>query len=100
MGWDVSKHSEPSRKRNLFAKRLRRLRAAVESGESVLHISKAAEKVRIAALTFIKAKRALLAEYPQNDPDGRRLRNLRQDEERWVSLQVEAIVKECVERRA
>jgi hypothetical protein len=100
MGWDVSKHSEPSRKRLILAKRIRRLKAAVKAGESELHVFKTGEKVRIAALTLIKAKRALLAEYPQSDPHGRRLRNLQQEEERWASLQIEVLINECLESHA
>jgi hypothetical protein len=90
----VSEHSEPHRKRSLLAKRLRRLRAAVKAGEGSVHISNAAEKVRLAALAFIKAKRALMTEYPQRDPDGRQADNLREEEQRWLSLSPEAIVEE------
>jgi hypothetical protein len=90
----VSEHSEPHRKRNLLAKRLRRLRAAVKAGEGSDHISNAAEKVRLAALAFVKAKRALLTEYPQRDPDGRQADNLREEEQRWLTLSPEANVEE------
>jgi hypothetical protein len=77
-----------------LAKRLRRLRAAVKSGEGSIHVSSAAEKVRLAALALIKAKRALIAEYPRRDHDGRQSRNLECEAQRWLSLPTEAIVEE------
>jgi predicted metal-dependent hydrolase len=94
MGWSVSEHSEAPRKRSQLDQRLRRLQAAVRSGEGSIHISNAAEKVRLAALAFIKAKRALLGEYPRRDPEGRQSQNLQKEEQRWLSLPTEAIVEE------
>jgi hypothetical protein len=94
MGWSVSSHSEPSRKLNLLEKRLCRLRGAVRAGEGPTHVSKAAEKVRLAALAVIKAKLALIREYPQRDPEGRESSKLRDEEPRWRSLSTEAIVEE------
>jgi hypothetical protein len=88
----VSEHSEPHRKRYLLEKRLRRLRAAVKAGEGSIQIASAAEKVRLAALALIKAKRALLKEYPQRDPNGRQALNLQEEEKRWLSLPIEAII--------
>src|SRR4051794_28606926 len=88
-----TEHSEPVVKLELFEKRLRRLRAAIKAGEGLHHISNAAEKVRLAALAVIKARRALIREYPQRDPDGRQSRRLREDEQRWLSLSTEAIVE-------
>jgi hypothetical protein len=94
MGWSDSRHSEPGRKMDLLDRRLGRLRGAVRRGEGSSHIAKAAEKVRLAALALIKAKRALIEEYPQRDPDGRQSRNLREEEERWLTLSTDAIVEE------
>ncbi len=94
MGWPVYRYSEPQRKLLQFESRLRRLRGAVKRGEASPHVSRAAENVRLAALAVIKAKRALIAEYPQRDPAGRQSRNLRDEEERWLTLSTDAIVQE------
>ncbi len=94
MGWSVSRHSEPDRKLDLLDRRLGRLRGAVKRGEGPTHIKNAAEKVRLAALALIKAKRALIREYPQRDPDGRQSRNLQDEEQRWLTLSTDAIVEE------
>jgi hypothetical protein len=93
MGWSVSGHSEPLRKLYQFKSRLCRLRGVVKRGEGPIHISNAAEKVRLAALALIKAKRALIREYPERDPDGRPSRNLHEEEQRWMALSIEAIVE-------
>lgn len=90
----VSRHSEPERKLNLFEKRLSGLRGAVKAREGLVHICSAAEKLRLAALAVIKAKRALIKEYPQRDPDDRQSRNLQEEEQRWMSLSAEAIAEE------
>ena len=89
----VSQHSEPARKQNLAEKRLRRLRAAVRAGEGLSRVSREAEKVRLAALALIKAKRALIREYPQRDPDGRQWWNLQDEEQRWLAFTTEAIIE-------
>ena len=89
----VNRYSLPDRKLLLFEKRLRRLRAAVKAAEGSAHICNAAEKLRLAALAVIKAKRALNREYPQRDPDGRQSRNLQEEEQQWLSLSIEAIVE-------
>ena len=94
MGWSVHRHSEPNRKLNLFESRLERLRGVVKRGEGPLHITNAAEKVRLAALAVIKAKRALIKEYPQRDPDGHQTRNLQNEEQRWLTLSAEVIAEE------
>jgi hypothetical protein len=94
MGWDVSRYSEPSRKLNLFAKRLGRLRDAVKRGEGSTHSVIAAERLRLAALAIIKAKRALIREYPQRDPDGRQSRKLQDEESQWLNLSASAIIEE------
>jgi hypothetical protein len=90
----VSQHSEPARKQNLIEKRLRRLQAAVKAGKGLMHIAREAEKVRLAALALIKAKRALIREHPQRDPDGRQSWNLQDEEQRWLAVSTEAIIKE------
>jgi hypothetical protein len=94
MGWSVSRNSEPYRKLNLLDKRLRRLRGAVKAGEGPTHVSNAAEKLRLAALALIKARLALIREYPQRDLDGRESSKLRDEERRWRSLTIDAVVKE------
>jgi hypothetical protein len=93
MQW-VTEHSEPVRKRLLIEKRLRRLKAAVKADEGWIHISNAAEKVRLAAFSLIKAKRALIKEYRNKDPDGQLSLRLREEEQRWLSLSTQAIVEE------
>ena len=94
MGWSVHRHSEPDRKLDLLERRLVRLRGVVKRGEGSNHISNAAEKVRLAALAVIKAKRALIGEYPQRDPTGRQSRKLQDEEQRWLTLSTDAIVEE------
>jgi len=79
-------YSDAKGKRYLFENRLKRLRGAVKSGEGSEHISKAAENLRVAALSLIKARRALINEYPQKDRDGQLSRKLLEDEQRWLSL--------------
>jgi hypothetical protein len=96
----VSQHSEPARMQNLVEKRLRRLRAAVKAGERPMHIAREAEKVRLAALALIKAKRALIREYPQRDPDGRHSWNLQDEEQRWLAVSTDAIVEQHGRDRA
>jgi hypothetical protein len=93
MQW-VEEWSEPVRKRLLMDKRLRRLQAAVKADEPWMHKAKAAENVRLAALSLIKAMRALVKEYPRKDPDGRLSLKLQEEEQRWLSLSTEAIVEE------
>lgn len=94
MGFSVSRHSQPDRKLDLLHRRLGHLRGAVKRGEDSTHIANAAEKVRLAAIAIVKAKRALIMEYPQRDPDGRQSRNLQDEEQRWLTLPTEAIVEE------
>jgi len=90
----VQRSSQPESKLALLNSRLGRLRGAVKAGESVTHISKAAENVRLAALSVIKAKLALNREYPARDPDGKESANLREEDQRWRSLSAEAIAEE------
>lgn len=94
VGWSVSRHSEAHRKRNTLDRRLGRLRAAVKAGEGPLHVANASERVRRAALAFIKAKRALITEYPDRDPDGRQSQNLDREEGYWLSVSPETIADE------
>jgi hypothetical protein len=90
----VSKQSEPARKQNLVERRLRRLRAALKAGAGPMHIAREAEKVRLAALALIKAKRALIREYPHRDPDGRHSWNLQDEEQRWLAVSTEVIIEQ------
>src|SRR5487761_1167173 len=94
MGWSVSQHSEPERKLGSFANGLRRLRGAIRSGKGPVHVAKASERVRRAALSLIKARRTLIQEYPQRDPDGRQSRNLDRQEELWLSFSSAGIAEE------
>ena len=84
----VPRSLEPYQKRGLFEKRVRQLRAAVKSGASCLRVSSAAEKVRLAALAVIKAKRALV----QGMNRARQLDNLQREEDRWSALTAEEII--------
>lgn len=93
MEW-VTPHSEPESKLRLLESRLSRLRGAVKAGEDPTKVSHAAEKVRLAMLSVIKAKLALIREYPRRDPGGRQSSNLRAEESRWRAIAVEAIVEE------
>ncbi len=95
MGWSVSRHSEPSRKLALLAGRLRTLRGLAKRDASSDHIAMAAEKLRLAALGVIKAKRALNQEFPQRDPDGRKSHKLDEEEQRRRALSPQAIAEEC-----
>ena len=93
MGWDVSKHSQPHGKLGLYDRRLVRLRGVVKRGESEAHVVAASEKLRFAALAVIKARRALIKEYPKRDSEGLESRKLQEEEERWLSLSVKEIVE-------
>jgi len=94
MGYSVSRHSDPARKLYSYKKSLRRLQGTVKSGETSSHVFKSAEKVRQAALALIKAKRSLIEEYPERDPDKRHEHNLLEEEQRWLALSPEEIAKE------
>src|SRR4051794_27528943 len=93
MEW-VTPHSEPLSKLALLESRLTRLRGAVKAGESPAQLRNAAEKVRLAQLSVIKAKLALIREYPQRDPGERQSSNLRDEESRWRTLTTEAIIEQ------
>ncbi len=90
----VTPQSEPLSKLALLNSRLARLRGAVKAGEGPEHLRKAAEKVRLAQLSVIKAKLALIREYPQRDPGGRQSSNLCEEQSRWQTLSVEAIIEQ------
>jgi hypothetical protein len=94
MGWSVSRNSEPDRKLDLLDRRLCHLRGVVKRGKGPTQISNAAENVRLAVLALIKAKRALIKEYPQRDPRGRQSQKLQEEEKLWIALSVEEIVEE------
>ena len=94
MGWSVSRHSRPERKLMLFDRKLGGLRGAVKRGEGSIHLTNSSEKLRLAALALIKAERALIREYPERDPKGKHSHELRAEEERWLSLSIDAIVEE------
>src|SRR6187431_2650809 len=91
----VTTHSEPTSKLALLNSRLSRLRGAIKASESPEHLRKAAEKVRLAHLSVIKAKLALIREYPQRDPGGRQSANLANEESRWRTLTTEAIIEQA-----
>ena len=90
----VTPHSEPLSKLALLNRRLARLRGAVKAGEGPEPLRKAAENVRLAHLSIIKARLALIREYPQRDPDGRQLSNLCDEQSRWRTLSTEAIIEQ------
>jgi len=90
----VTPQSEPLSKLALLNSRLTRLRGAVKSGEGLDQLRKAAEKVRLAQLSVIKAKLALIQEYPLRDPGGRQFANLRDQESQWQTLTVEVIIEQ------
>jgi hypothetical protein len=89
----VTPYSEPERKLDLLQRRLIRLRGAVKAGEGWAHVHSAAEKLRLAQLAVIKARLALIHEYPQRDPKGRQSSKLREEESRWRALTTEQIVE-------
>ncbi len=93
----VPRSYEPYKKREQLDKRLLALRGAVNAGASAERIAGAAEEVRLAALAIVKARRSILAGWREDDAVARQLRNLQRDEERWVSLSVEAIVSLAAE---
>ena len=94
MGWSVSRHSEPGRKLDLFDRRIGRLQGVVKRRENANQVSSAAEKLRLAALAVIKAKRALISEYPQRDPNKFQSYKLHEEEQRWSTLSIQEIVAE------
>jgi hypothetical protein len=93
----IPRSLEPYQKRELLEKRVRTLRTSVASGLAV-RISKAAEKVRSAALALIKAQRSLLPLTLDTEALTRQVQNLQQEEERLLSLTTEAIVEQFAER--
>jgi hypothetical protein len=90
----VTPHSEPVSKLALFDRMLTRLRGSIKAGASPSRIQNAAEKVRLAQLSVIKAKLALIQEYPQRDPGGRQSDSLRNEERRWRTLPTETIIEQ------
>jgi hypothetical protein len=82
------------RKLLLFEKRVAGFRASIHQGENVSKITKAAEKLRMAALALIKAKRSLINECPDRDPEGKQSKNLFDEENRWKVLSTEDMASE------
>ena len=93
MEW-VERWSEPEGKLALLDSRISHLRSAIKSGKSPTHLRNAAEKVRLAQLSVIKAKITLIREYPERDPGERQSANLREEELQWRSLTTEAIIEQ------
>lgn len=91
----VTPHSEPVSKLALLENVRTRLRSAIKAGSSPTRVRKAAERVRLAHLAIIKAKLALIWEYPQRDPDGRQSENLRNEQHHWQTLPIEAVIEQC-----
>ena len=89
----VTPHSEPLSKLALLGSRLARLRGAVKDGEDPVRLRGAAEKVRLAQLSVIKAKLALIREYPQRDLDGRQAAKLHEDRARWQTIDPVEIIE-------
>jgi len=89
----IPRSLEPCKKRELFDKRVLQLRAAVNSGASAGRLANAAEKVRLAALTVVKAKRTMIG----GNDRVLQLRNLQEEEKHWSALTVEEIVAQCAE---
>lgn len=94
MGWSVGRHSEPNRKLGTLDRRIDGLRGVVKRSEGEYHVARAAERVRPAALALIKAKQALIREYPDCDPTGRQSEHLLAERSRLVGLSVDGIVRE------
>ena len=90
MRW-VREQSEAVRKRLLIEKQRRRPQTAVKADEGWMDISRAAENVRLAAFSLMKAKRSLIKEYPYKDPNEQQSRRLQEEEQRWLSLSTKAI---------
>jgi hypothetical protein len=84
----VPRSLEPYQKRELFEKRVRELRGVVKAGARTSRVSNAAEKVRLAALAVVKAKRVLV----RGTDRVQQLSNLQQEEGRWLALTAEEIV--------
>lgn len=91
----VPRYLEPYQKREILEKRLLSLRGAINSGASEARIANAAEKVRLAALAVIKTRRSQLWAPPTSEAGRHQLQNLDEDEHRWRSLSVEAIVNQA-----
>jgi hypothetical protein len=90
----VPRSLEPYQKRELFEKRVRELRGVVKAGEGASRVSNAAEKVRLAALAVVKAKRALV----RGTDRVQQLSNLQQEEGRWLALRAEEIVAQFAKK--
>jgi hypothetical protein len=85
-------HTDHWHKRKLLDRRLTRLRRAVEQDESLEQRHNATENVRLAQLSLIKARMALIREYPQCDPDGRLASKWSDELFKWQTLSSEAII--------
>jgi hypothetical protein len=90
----VPRSLEPYQKRELFEKRVRELRGAVKAGVSASRVASAAEKVRLAALAVVKAKRALV----RGTDRVQQISNLQQEEDRWLALTAEEIVAQLARK--
>ena len=90
----VTPHSEPVSKLVVLDSMLTRLRGAIATGASESRIRKAAERVRLAQLSVIKAKLVLIREYPRRDPGGRQSENLRTEEQTWRTLSLDTIIEQ------
>ena len=80
--------SNSEQKQELFEKRVLQLIGAVNAGHNMTKIVNAAEKLRLAAFSLIKAKRHKLAWGNREQ----QLANLEQEEERWRAITIDEIV--------
>ena len=86
----------PIRQKNVLSKRARGLVAVVKSRKGPSRVVRSAEKVRSAALAFIRVKRALIAEDPKRDSFGaHQLHNLEIEERQWLAMSIQSIVEKC-----
>ncbi len=82
------------KKLDLFEKRLGHLRGVVSRKESAPRITESAEKLRLAGLAIVKARRSQLDGQRPSDELTRQLQNLDCDEQRWLTLTVDEIVQQ------
>jgi len=96
----VPRDRERYKKRELLQKRIVGLMSTLASGASAPRLAKAVERVRSAAVAYVRAKRLLLTE-PQRNRAAyqRQLENLDVEEKHWLSVSAEQIVKQFAEQR-
>lgn len=84
---------EPYKKKELLFKREQRLRHALSSGLASVRVNRAAENVRAAQLTILKAEQELIRYDSETEERARQLAAIEKKRNTWQGMSVEAIVQ-------